>query len=167
MKKQLLFILCALTLFSCSGTKFKKGSPLTYEDCGIVYNGETILLLSKINQYQLNLDDSKELYSYTLYDTLTKGLQKNFEGLIIQWFEEDEKPRNILVLETEDNKFKTPRKIKVGSTINEVIKKYGNAEIYNGELKYWYGSVELETQMGIIFSIENNKVSKIHIQSYD
>lgn len=49
MKKQLLFILCALTLFSCSGTKFKNGSSLTYEDCGIVYNGETILLLSKIS----------------------------------------------------------------------------------------------------------------------
>lgn len=167
MKKILLLFLFPVFFISCNANK--RDLSLTYNDCGLKMNGETFLLISGIENYKnLNLENAEVLYSYEYLHIQTIVKQKDFNGIKIKWFEDDGVPQNIILLETTSEKIKTPRGIHPGSSLKQLYKKYGEKEINkNGEIAYWHGSLEFETQIGIIFSIENNKVSKIHIESYD
>lgn len=170
MKKLTFILLICLTLFSCDKTNNSKNTnsmELKYTDCGLLYNNRNILLLSEIESYNLNLDGAKEISAYNTADSVVIDKEKNFEGLIIQWWEDNNILQKIIILETSSNKYETPRGIKVGSTIKEVQAKYGKTNMHDNKLSYWYGSLEFETQIGIIFTINDNKVEKIHIQSYD
>lgn len=166
LKKLLIVFLFSCFFISC---KANNDLSLTYNDCGLKMNGETFLLISGIENYKnLNLENAEVLYSYEYLHIQTIVKQKDFNGIKIKWFEDDGVPQNIILLETTSEKIKTPRGIHPGSSLKQLYKKYGEKEINkNGEIAYWHGSLEFETQIGIIFSIENNKVSKIHIESYD
>ena len=141
---------------------------LTYEDCGFFYENEHLLLLSEIKKYKsLNLDGAEIIDSFEYLDEKHEIKQKNFDGLLVKWMENNGVPGNILLFDSVNNNCKTKRGISIGSGIQEVYEKYGKKQIHDGEVSYSYGSVEHETEIVICFSIKNEKVERINIQSYD
>ena len=55
----------------------------------------------------------------------------------------------------------------MGSTIEEVFDKYGKQDHNDEMIIFEMSSAQYECKLDLIFNIENNKVSKIHIEGAD
>ena len=92
---------------------------------------------------------------------------KNFDGLEIGWTCFDNQNKYVYYIETSSPKYSTKRNIQVGSTIEEVFDKYGKQDHNDEMIIFEMSSAQYECQLDLIFYIENNKVSKIHIEGAD
>lgn len=124
-------------------------------------NGEIFVqLYSAVEDYNFFSSNN----AITLYENQK---MKNFDGLEIGWTSFDNQNKYIYYIETSSPKYSTKRNIQVGSTIEEVFDKYGKQDHNDEMIIFEMSSAQYECQLDLIFYIENNKVSKIHIEGAD
>ena len=134
--------------------------PLTLEDFSLMKGEIFVQLYSAVEDYNFFSSNN----AITLYENQK---MKNFDGLEIGWTCFDNQNKYIYYIETSSPKYSTKRNIQVGSTIEEVFDKYGKQDHNDEMIIFEMSSAQYECQLDLIFYIENNKVSKIHIEGAD
>lgn len=130
---------------------------LTEDDYSLYKGDEQIKLYEQVKNISF-FDQTNIDYS------IGKLRMGNFDGLKLTWNTRLKERTNIYKIQTESETYNTPRNIHVGSTLQEVFDAYGQININsNGRLSYEMGSSEYECILVLLFTIVDDKVTKIEI----